>query len=469
MEPTIQQLDIIQAIASGKNVAIQAGAGSAKTTTCLMAGREIKKPSTYIAFNATIAAEARSKFPKLYFDCRTINSIAWERLVKGTKFQKKLSVLDRREIGNFIQTFSNVNSEILGLVTTQVMDLITKFCNSSAPDLDTYFICNNIEQGLVTKIANALWEKLIDKNDPIKISHDIYLKLFQLGRQVIDTDIIYWDEFQDTNPVCLDIFMQQNCQKVVVGDPFQAIYGWRGAINAFDWLDNSFETRYLTQSFRFNQEIADIGNSIIRQLGSEQEIVGTSQRKIVETKASIVRTNLDLFAFLYNNYLHGLDTYVNGDLKELFTDLYSASNLRSNGDPTRRFSKKIQGYKNWKEFVDEAEHVMENRKIINILNNFPNIYEVIQNINSIVVKDITVAKDIVSTAHKAKGLEWDEVTLGDGFFPESFYEDMTEEEQWEYINDGQVGNLLYVCVTRAKVKVNINKEVRWFLGNGEEV
>jgi hypothetical protein len=52
--------------------------------------------------------------------------------------------------------------------------------------------------------------------------------------------VLYVDEFQDTTPCVLDIVMNQhsNGMKVVmVGDARQAIYGWRGAVNAMKMVD----------------------------------------------------------------------------------------------------------------------------------------------------------------------------------------------------------------------------------------
>jgi len=63
------------------------------------------------------------------------------------------------------------------------------------------------------------------------------LKKFQLSRPDLGYDVILFDEGQDASPVMLDIFMFQKAKKIIVGDVYQQIYGWRHAINALKQVD----------------------------------------------------------------------------------------------------------------------------------------------------------------------------------------------------------------------------------------
>merc|ERR1711963_1224183 len=105
--------------------------------------------------------------------------------------------------------------------------------------------------------------------------HDGYLKLFQLqnpnlqdaevkGRKLIH-DVLMIDEGQDMNPAMLDIFSHQNITKIIVGDPSQQIYMFRGAVNALGSLDANY-TYHLTQSFRFGPNIAYAANTCLETL-----------------------------------------------------------------------------------------------------------------------------------------------------------------------------------------------------------
>ncbi len=67
--------------------------------------------------------------------------------------------------------------------------------------------------------------------DPLKLSirlpHDGYLKLWQLGSPSLQDiqrhDVLLMDEGQDMNPAMLDVFMKQRTPKFIVGDPHQQV------------------------------------------------------------------------------------------------------------------------------------------------------------------------------------------------------------------------------------------------------
>ena len=63
-----------------------------------------------------------------------------------------------------------------------------------------------------------------------------------------------------------------------IGDRYQQIYSWRGAINAMSKVgDANFTT--LTQSFRFGDSIADLANHILARFGETAKIQGNPQSK----------------------------------------------------------------------------------------------------------------------------------------------------------------------------------------------
>ncbi len=88
--------------------------------------------------------------------------------------------------------------------------------------------------------------------------HDGYLKSWQLRKPNLQYkhfahDVLMIDEGQDMNPAMLDIFMSQNTTKIIVGDPNQQIYTFRGAVNALESVEATHTYR-LTQSFRYALE-----------------------------------------------------------------------------------------------------------------------------------------------------------------------------------------------------------------------
>ena len=76
-----------------------------------------------------------------------------------------------------------------------------------------------------------------------------------------------------------DILVSQPQGKILVGDPHQQIYSFRGAVNAMENVhaDTIF---YLTQSFRFGPEISHIAASCLEVLKKEKKktLVGSGRK-----------------------------------------------------------------------------------------------------------------------------------------------------------------------------------------------
>jgi len=78
--------------------------------------------------------------------------------------------------------------------------------------------------------------------------------------------VFFFDEAQDVNPV-LQKVIQDNIENnnlaiVMVGDPRQSIYGFRGSSDSFARLDPDFNLT-LTDSFRYGKTVAFLGNLIL--------------------------------------------------------------------------------------------------------------------------------------------------------------------------------------------------------------
>src|SRR5690606_37775106 len=106
----------------------------------------------------------------------------------------------------------------------------------------------------ILKQTRLLLSKM-DKGE-IEITHDFYLKKYQLANPRLPFDYILFDEGQDASPAMLDVFLKQGAVKVTVGDTHQQIYGWRFAVNSLEKAD--FKTYHLSTSFRFGSDIAQL-------------------------------------------------------------------------------------------------------------------------------------------------------------------------------------------------------------------
>ncbi|EOJ4815390.1 UvrD-helicase domain-containing protein, partial [Escherichia coli] len=84
------------------------------------------------------------------------------------------------------------------------------------------------------RAVQLLWNEMSNPGGTFPVTHDTYLKLFQLSGADLSHrwDTILFDEAQDANPVTTALVLGQKCRVVLVGDCYQQIYRFRGANNA---------------------------------------------------------------------------------------------------------------------------------------------------------------------------------------------------------------------------------------------
>lgn len=452
MKPTQQQTSIIEAASAGANLVIKAFAGAGKTSTLSMVANAVQKPSLYIAFNKSIAEEASKKFPQ-HVTCKTMHSLAWGSIIKST----------RSPLGKKLQGFWNLE-DIADPVLPQddiipfkleVTGLVTAFCQSA--DLSIAEFAGKVTSKYpgVASAAVKLWNDASNASSTVGMTHDVYLKMFQLQHEVLPYSCIYLDEAQDSNPVTLAIVAtQKHAQKIIVGDTYQSIYGWRGAVNALDSLPSSFQTMYLSESFRFNQSIADMATKLTAIAGNTVPVVGHGTETELKSRAILVRNNSTLLDILLTAYDKGEKVHVLADLTDLWSKVYHISALFFKQVP-RYANKELSQYKNYAQLLTAAESLPELKKLIKATIKLSDggLSTNINNIKSIIVGEAD-ADYTVSTVHKSKGLEWQHVTICDDILFQK--EDQTLAEA---LMDNQTLNLIYVAVTRAKVEVVVPDDV----------
>jgi superfamily I DNA/RNA helicase len=279
------------------------------------------------------------------------------------------------------------------------------------------------------------------------ITHDVYLKLWALSKPRLNYDFILCDEFQDTNAVVLGVVTRQKCQQIYVGDKFQQIYAWRGAINALDQIEA--KEFYLTKSFRFGQAIADMANSILGSymppekrppqiIGFERQpsevVYASPEGKIPD--AIICRTNAGVISEVFR-YLNGTTkVYVQGGVDQMVGILNGAKDLM-NGK--RSYNPELALFNNWDEVIEfsETDSGMDLRSLVAMISDY-GIEKLLEALRS-TVKSSSEADITLTTAHKSKGLEWPHVKLHNDFF---------SAEEGNRLPQGEI-NILYVAATRA--------------------
>ena len=312
----------------------------------------------------------------------------------------------------------------------------------------------------------------MDKGE-IEITHDFYLKKFQLSNPKLPYDYILFDEGQDASPAMLDVFLNQSCTKVIVGDTHQQIYGWRYAVNSLEKVN--FKTLHLSTSFRFNQDAAKLALEVLnlkKHLGAFNpiSIKGKGEHKETKTKAILARTNLGLllraieFVSEKNKvryiYFEGnINSYTYADEGASLYDVLNLYNKKSSSIN----DKLIGSMKNMDELEDYIEKTEDVQlgMMVEIVKKYGNeIYDLIRSLKDKHVEneDKHKAEMIFSTVHRCKGMEYDEVHLVNDFMTEEKLEKLTEGKRAEEINEAKLNeeiNLLYVAVTRTRNKIHI--------------
>lgn len=462
MNKTQQQLDIIEAAKTGSNIVIKAFAGCGKTTTLGYVSEVLAKPSLYIAFNKSIAEEASRKFAG-HVECKTINSLAWRAIVKTSKsaYGKKLQGFF--DFSAIDEPLSLAKPEDMIQYKLEVTGLVTRFCQSSARDFREFMQTQSVVYPEAIDGALKLWTEASDPAKATGMTHDVYLKLYQLSNPVLPYSVIYLDEAQDSNPVTLDIILRQtHAQIIIVGDPYQSIYGWRGAINALDQLPSSFQHHYLSESFRFVPEIAKAATAITSIAGNTMPIIGKgAENPSSTTSAVLVRTNSTLLDILLKAVAKDDRVYVLADLSDLWKKIYHISALRFDNE-IRFPDKELSQYRTYKELLKAAESMAELRKLINatLTLSTGGLTANINAIKAIIVDNEADATYTVSTVHKSKGLEWDNVIIAEDIIPF-----VSEGGLEEAILADQLLNVIYVAITRAKQKLSIPEDVMRLINN----
>jgi len=475
MKPTLEQEAVIKAFAECKMLKVNATAGSGKTHTLALLANANPAESLYVAFNKAIADEATTKFPS-YVHCRTGHSLAYAKY--GKELRHKLN----RPRGGYVNV-AGTSSEIAKYYNIQpikcpshieggkdvsetaiaslIRDTVRRYEQSGdmgilIKHVPAYEVMDIIKSRewldkdslMYTILTNAhrLWADRTNVHSNVLATHDTYFKLYQLSKPKIGFDIIYLDEAQDTSDVMLDIILNQTHAKIcIVGDTYQSIYAWRNAVNAMEKID--CPTRYLTQSFRFGEAVAKVATDIlqsevkVRGYDQIQSSIGTVDKDKPYTM--LFRTNSALLEHAIEFVIAGKSVSCEVDTRDFKKFLDSSLSLYK-GDMGGVKHDSVVPYSSWEEMNNAAEDEAELRRMVKIVNTGKAGFY-LSKIDSLKKKDN--ADVILTTAHKSKGREWDQVVMANDF-PEAD-EDGTLPEQER--------NLMYVAATRAVKHLNPNK------------
>lgn len=527
MKPTPEQIEIKKLFShvTRPDMVVNAGAGSGKTTTLVMLGKELMetRPSStayYVTLNKRNAEEVREKFARAYGGynvvAKTMHSLAFTELLKNPQTQfiaDKLSAsndvranhaeLAKEFIGNKVFEYDSVlthEEESLSGVELYHLtrEMVNNFCKSDDdcftyahtpyhPGVGNYSRSEGKDRlfSFMKPLAERMWEDICDPDGVLRFTHDHYLKIFQLTKPTIGSpgDVILYDEAQDAKPAIMDIVMrQEHMQRVFCGDTYQAIYQFTGAINALRELSTipGVQSRELTTSFRFGPVAAHAANNILSYANIDpMKLVGNSglptdvqayDGDFGVVDAVITRSNAEMVSILAQALDRGMKPHAVMDTS-IVTDV------------CKDMKKMIDGKKPTK--VVELKEVGTLGALMDILDTESNtgksildssaLYKVVLNHGPdavMTMMESTVSEreaDVVlSTVHKAKGREWDRVAVywpGLSYFPRMYKKECVNRYgDLFYTHQLAEIMLLYVAITRGRLMTYVPQSLARIVG-----
>lgn len=232
-------------LSSHRHLAIVAGPGTGKTLTLatrvvylLTAAQVASQQICAITFTHKAADEFRQRVTQLLGNQHrlpfigTFHSLAYQQLAQEQP-QLRLLSLPAQE-----QLLKNVLSSLTGRKPSlkdahQALSLV----RSKAVGVESFPI--EIQDLVVAYRAALEKEQVVDFDGLLE-----QWLLFLQRQTALPFQHVLIDEFQDTNPLQLEIVRElcrQQAHLSVIGDPRQAIYGFRGASShSFEWLRQHF-------------------------------------------------------------------------------------------------------------------------------------------------------------------------------------------------------------------------------------
>ncbi|PHM27832.1 UvrD-helicase domain-containing protein [Xenorhabdus innexi] len=456
----------------GSKLVVNAFAGTGKTSTLVNYALANPKDSMlYLAFNRAVREEAERKFP-FNVKCKTSHQLAWP--TQGRHYKHRL--VNQLRITDIARA---LNTRHWSLVH-RVQSTLNRFLSSDdikiklihCPDEE---VIEGVDPIKVIGGAEYIWSLMKNLNDSFPVTHDTYLKLYQLSQPDLSRhyQTILFDEAQDANPVTHAIVLNQDTNVVLVGDKHQQIYRFRGANNALDAPQLADADRlWLTNSFRFGPHVAEIANKLLALDGETHQVVGLGEDDEVllpqqfdvphkavlsRTVAGVIDTALGAAKEKKSVYwVGGIEAYRTEELEDLYW--FSVDMPQKVQQP--RLTK---DYKDYDEYcrIARATQDIEMMQSINLLDRYFPLPQNLEVMRNFAITNEHKADITVSTAHRSKGLEWNFVELNNDF-PDLFDPKLTELNRRDEIN------LLYVSATRARKKLMINEIIISVISNKEK-
>lgn len=478
-QPSIYQEAIYTAVAdpNGGNLIINAVAGSGKTTVLVGAAGRTTGRAVFLAFNKSIATELGQRLPA-HFQARTFHSLCYSPVLRalGTKAVNpdKLRDIMRAHLDDEMhRMYGAFIRRMVGLARNAgVGCLIPDDVQVWLDIADQHMITLDHDDATLEEGVNFCRQVLARSNASAEADFDDLLYFAVLKRvRLPQFDWVFVDEAQDTNAIQREILrkiLATGSRLVAVGDPAQAIYGFRGADSqSMDLIAQEFNCSSLPLSvtYRCARAIVEYAQDFVEDIQARDNapqgaVNALDAWKLIDLGAHdlvVCRNTAPLIDLGWQLMKARIPVRILGrDIGEgLITLIKKCDKRGGNIDAMlERLAvwKEREMAKALKKGKDaQAEAVEDKAGAIEVLcEGLAEAKRTVTELVRIIGELFTDANSRVtlSTVHKAKGLEAETVWwLGRSLCPSPW-----AKQPWQQV---QERNIMYVAITRAKLTLNL--------------
>ena len=450
--PTKQQQAIFDEVPTlNKDCAVIARAGTGKTYTATKTAELTKGKVVLLAFDKEAATELSERYRGNKKNCRTFHSWGFASI----KDRSPWCVFDKdnRKVARFLEAEAP-ELEYHHWMIRRAVSFEKQNLRSSRGVLQ-YELAQDIEdddelEEVLSECLSVIRDVLdysLENCDLVDFDDMLYIPAKHNAIKPNGCDVLFIDESQDVNK-CQSVFAgRMKCRKVWIGDPYQAIYGWRGASAEFLTAVASQSSYPLTYTFRCGKEIVKLCRRLVPDFDTlDNHHQGTVQ--VVESLHDaqpgdfiLARTNAALVPLALDLASEGKKCVIvgkgfGGASKKLLKKI-GADNIK---DLRKGLADYIEETRN-RDITDESKgHLIEIAQIVDyaagscqVIGQIPDLLKLMFSAKA----DDTVIR--LSTVHKSKGKEANNVFVLEGSLSER-----SEEER----------NIKYVAYSRARYTLN---------------
>lgn len=505
--PSPYQEKIFDFIVHGNgNAVISAKAGSGKTSTCVTAIKLIKPKNKvmFLAFNKSIAEELSQKlkdYPNV--EVRTSHGLGFAIIRKNVEGEVELDEFKyRRYVKSNISDLTTID---VTLTKNQLYNYIESICAlvdfarfnlaQTAEEVKSLAVKYDVpiffdECDVVIKVLE--WGKTelnsIDYADMVWLPVEL-----SMNARAFQKDFIFIDECQDQSLMSIELFLKcfkRGTRFIAMGDEDQCINTFCGSSEeAFQYMKDYPKTTQfdLPICYRCPKTVVELAKTLVPDIKCREDApkgdiiekcwtssLQSGDMVLCRSKAPLLKVYTKLLRKGIQCYIKGQDIGTNlkklieeVDIEELNTNLKSDGVFVRLYDNLFEIRNKLMESKGLDYQDATLTNYITNRydmiKALTVLaENYTTKTELLSHIDEIF--DETREGVILSTIHKAKGLEADNVyILCNSSMPSSL-----AKKEWEK-NAEQ--NLIYVAYTRAKKKLGFisEEEIKPFgISQGED-